>query len=111
MIQSLIICAILIILLISIYKISTHTKTKIIEGADFLRDQLYIPENLELNSDPSNASRFIRIIAIAHHLKLDKYNLVESIWFKPPTPNQGEKKCYRVTCKPWYQRVGCWKCV
>ena len=105
MIYPIIIGIILIILIISIYKI------KVIEGADFLRDQLYIPEELETRSLPSGTGNLIRLIAIAKHLKLNKYNLVESIWFKPPTPNQGETKCYRVTCKPWYQKVGCWKCV
>lgn len=83
---------------------------KNIEKADFLRDDLYIPELPELNSVPSGTSRLIRIIGITPHLKMDKFNLVQSIWFKPPTPNQGEKKCTRVKCKPWFQKVGCWKC-
>ncbi|ARF09730.1 hypothetical protein Indivirus_2_109 [Indivirus ILV1] len=83
---------------------------KSIEEANFLLDDLYIPEDPKQNSVPYGAGKFIRIIGIAPHLKMDKYNLVESIWFKPPKPNQGEKKCYRVRCKPWYQKVGCWKC-
>lgn len=83
---------------------------KTIEGANFLLDDLYIPEDPKQNSSPYGAGKFIRIIGIAPHLKMDKFNQVESIWFKKPLPNQGEKKCYRVKCKPWYQKVGCWKC-
>lgn len=97
----------LIIIILIIIIIVLNNKN--IEKADF-RDDLYIPELPELNSSPTNTSKLIRIIGITPHLKLDKFNIVQSLWFKKPLPNQGEKKCYRVRCKPWYQKVGCWKC-
>ena len=99
---------VIIILIILIILLANKTH-KNLEKADF-RDDLYIPENPESYVSPSNSSRLNRIVGITPNIELDKFNIIREFSFKKVLPNQGQKKCYRVKCKPWYQKIRCMKC-
>lgn len=82
---------------------------KKIEGAAFRLDTLMIPDN-PVAINESDARRYIRIVGIEKHLKMDKYGNVEKMTYKKPKPESGEKSCHRVTCPYWYKEVACWQC-
>lgn len=97
------IIAILLIIIFIFYK-STNK-----EHAAFQLDGLYIPDN-PLPNNEANAQRFIRIVGIEYHIKMDKYDRAERITYKPPKPEIGETKCVRTKCPAWYTGVVCWRC-
>ena len=82
---------------------------KQIERAAFLLDTLRIPNN-PVSINEADSRKFIRLIGIEKHLKMDKYDNVEKITYSKPKPELGEKYCFRVKCPAWFSEVVCWKC-
>lgn len=80
-----------------------------IENWDPLLDTIYIPQN-PVDYNEVETRRFIRLIGIDQHVKLDRYDNIDRITYKPPTPELGEKKCFLVNCPSWIKNIGCWKC-
>jgi len=83
---------------------------KQIEGAAFALDTLRILDNPTAINE-ADSRKYIRLIGIEKHLKMDKYDNVEKISYKKPKPESGETSCFRVKCPYWYSEVVCWKCI
>ena len=51
------------------------------------------------------------IIAIAKHIRVNKFNEVDDISTKPPLPREGEVECAKMNCPNYYPSDAvCWKC-
>jgi hypothetical protein len=101
---------ILIILLVIIILIVISKNDKEYLNYD-PRDITYIPRDTDSSIiDEVTARRFFRIVPIYTNIKLDKFNRVESIFYKKPYPEQGETNCRRVKCPSWIEKIHCWKC-
>ena len=96
----------LFVLVISFYILSNN---KVIKGEGFSLDTLRIPVNPVAFNEIA-VRNYVRIIGIDKHVKLDKYNNVEKILFKQPTPESGETYCKRVICPYYLENIACWKC-
>ena len=49
-------------------------------------------------------------IAIANHIRVNKFNEVENITTKPPLPDEGEVECIKMSCPSYYPgNAICWK--
>lgn len=99
----------LIILICLLYYVSNYNDDRMIEGAGFALDTLKIPVNPVAYNEIA-VRNYVRIIGIDKHIKLDKYDNVEEVLFKKPTPESGETYCSRVTCPYWMEKLACWKC-
>lgn len=52
-----------------------------------------------------------RITGAAKHIRLNRYNRIDSITLKEPHPKTGETYCSRVICPSWIpDNAICWKC-
>ncbi|ARF09609.1 hypothetical protein Indivirus_1_232 [Indivirus ILV1] len=53
----------------------------------------------------------IQSLDITKHIKLNKFNRIDSKTVFPPHPKIGESKCNKVTCPSWiYENAICYKC-
>jgi|688.fasta_scaffold804238_1 hypothetical protein len=53
-----------------------------------------------------------RLLGIAKHVKLNKFNRIDSIHVKPPVPKIGESKCNKIVCPKWIpENTICYKCI
>lgn len=99
----------IIIILLSFILLSMITTT-IVEEFRFPEYPLYIPNN-PTRYNEIDTRRFIRIIGIDKHLRMDKYGDVKSISYSKPLPESGENVCRKVPCPNHIKNVICWKCV
>jgi len=54
----------------------------------------------------------MRLYGSAKHIRLNKFNRVESVYIKPPLPMTGESRCDKVLCPPWIPDTSiCYKCI
>lgn len=53
-----------------------------------------------------------RLFGMAKHVRLNKFNRVESVYIHPPRLKTGETKCRVVKCPPWVPSDAiCYRCV
>jgi len=90
-----------------LYNKKEHIEHLLLDGDP--RDEIIIPYDPEVIND-INMWGFYRLIGIIVHYRVDKFNRILRLSFKPPLPDQGETKCTRVTCPLWFSNVACWKC-
>lgn len=102
-----IIILLLILLLVLIYIIQQCINTT--ENWDSVLDTLNIPYDSSSYNE-FETRRFIRLIGIERHAKLDKYNNIEKISYKKPEPELGETDCFITICPSWINSIICWKC-
>lgn len=53
-----------------------------------------------------------RLFGMAKHVRLNKFNRVESVYIHPPRLKTGETRCDVVKCPPWVPSDAiCYKCI
>lgn len=73
-------------------------------------DSLQIPIN-PMPYNEIDSRKFMRIVGIDEHVKMDKYGRIEEISYKKPIPKEkGETECHKVPCSSWLKNVTCWEC-
>ena len=90
--------------------IGKSQKNKNIEEANFTMDASRIPDN-PFPYNEIDSRKFLRLVEIEKHLKMDKYDKVEKVTYSKPKPESGESTCFRVKCPYWFSEVICWKCI
>ncbi|QKF94331.1 hypothetical protein QKU48_gp0873 [Fadolivirus algeromassiliense] len=54
----------------------------------------------------------MRLFGAAKHVRLNKFNRIESIHIQPPLPKTGESRCDKVVCPQWVpDNAICYKCI
>lgn len=110
MIKLLLPLAIILIIITLLAVTSINNQYRMMEHATFSLDTLQIPNNT-IPINEIDTRRFIRLIGVEKHLKMDKYDRIEKMTYGKPKPELGETKCYRVSCPYWFSEVVCWKCI
>jgi hypothetical protein len=70
-------------------------------------------KNFACGSEPFQNSEIhaTRLLGMAKHVRLNKFNRVDSIHIKPPLPRVGETMCMPVTCPEYIpDNTICYKC-
>ena len=53
-----------------------------------------------------------RLLGMAKHVRLNKFNRIDAVYIKPPLPKTGESKCDHVICPDWIPENSiCYKCI